>query len=172
MSWLCIRWPEHCSFSFCISLPINIQGWFLLGLTGWFPCSTRDSQESFQQHNSKASVLQLLAFFMVQLLHPYMTTGKTVALTLWTFVDKVLSLLLNILSKVCQSFPSKEQVSFNFLAAVTICSNFGAQDNKICHCFHFFSFYLPWSDGTGWHDLTFCECWVLNHYFHSHLEAL
>ena len=99
-----IRWPEHCSFSFCISLPMNIQSWFLLRLIGWFPCSPRDSQESFQQHNSKASILQLLAFFMVQLLHPYMTTGKTIVLTIWTFVDKVLSLLLNTLSRSVRAF--------------------------------------------------------------------
>ena len=63
---------------------------------------------------------------MVQLLHPYMTTGKTKALTRWTFVGKVMSLLLNMLS----SFSSKEQASFNLKAAVTICSDFGAQKIK------------------------------------------
>ena len=66
---------------------------------------------------------------MVQLSHPYMTTGKTIALTRWTFVGKVMSLLF-------QSFPSKEQVSFHFMAAVTICSDIGAQKNKVSHCFH------------------------------------
>ena len=57
--------------------------------------------------------------------------------------------------KVCHSFPCKEQVSFNFMAAVTICSDLEAKENKICHCFHFFLFYLPWSDGTRCHDLNF-----------------
>ena len=71
---------------------------------------------------------------MVQLSHPYMTIGKTIALTIWTFVNKVMSQLFNTLS----SFSSKEQVSFNFMSAVTIHSDFDAQENKICHCFHFF----------------------------------
>ena len=60
-----------------------------------------------------------------------MTTGKTIALTLQTFVSKVMSLLFNILSKVCNSFSSKEQASSNFVAAVTIHSDFGAQENEI-----------------------------------------
>ena len=67
-----------------------------------------------------------------------MTTGKTIALTRWTFVGKVMSLLFNMLSRVGHNFSSKEQVSFNFMAAVTICSDFGAQEDKDCHCFHCF----------------------------------
>ena len=63
-------------------------------------------------------------------------------LTIWTFVGKVMSVLFNVLSRF-HSFPSKEQVSFNFMAAVNVRSDFGAQENKICHCFHFFPFYLP-----------------------------
>ena len=70
-----------------------------------------------QHHSSKASILLLSAFFMVRLSHPYMTTGKTIVLTIWTFVGKVMS-------------PSKEQASFSFMAAVTICSDFGAQERK------------------------------------------
>ena len=95
-----------------------------------------------QHHSSKASVLQCSAFFMVQLTHPYMTTGKTIALTRQTFVDKVVSLLFNILSRFVIAFLSRSKC-LNFMAAVTICSDFGAQENKICHCFHFFPFYLP-----------------------------
>ena len=77
-----------------------------------------------------------------------MTTGKTVALTRWTFVGIVMSLLFNMLSEHVKamtghSFFSKEQVSSNFMAAVTICSDFGAQENKVSHCFHcFFVCYL------------------------------
>ena len=63
------------------------------------PCSPRDSQESSQHHSSKASILWCLAFFIVQLLYPYMTTGKTIALTRWTFVGKVMCLLFNVLSR-------------------------------------------------------------------------
>ena len=73
---------------------------------------------------------------MVQLSHPYMTTGKTIVLSRQNFVDKVMSLLVNMLSG-CHSFSSKEQGSFNFVAVVTVCSDFGAQENEICHCFHF-----------------------------------
>ena len=73
---------------------------------------------------------------MVQLSHPYMTTGKTIALTIWTFISKVMSLLFNMLSSLVIDFSSKEQVSFNFMAAVTICSDFRDQENKICHRFH------------------------------------
>jgi len=68
---------------------------------------------------------------MVQFSHPYMTTGKTIALTVRTFVGKVMSLLFNTLSKVCNSFSSKEQAPFNFVAALTIRSDFGAQENEI-----------------------------------------
>ena len=68
-----------------------------------------------------------------------MTTGKTIALTRWTFVSKVMSLLFNMLSRFViafHSFSSEEQASLNFMAAVTICSESVAQDNKVCHCFH------------------------------------
>ena len=65
------------------------------------------------------------------------------------------------------SFPFKEQSSFNFMATVTICSDFGAQENKMCHCFWLFPFHLPWSDGTGCYDLCFFECWALSQFFFS-----
>ena len=71
-----------------------------------------------------------------------MTTGKAILLTVWTFVGKVMSLLFNKLS----SFSSKEQVPFYFMAAATVHSDFGAQDNKTCHSFQFFLIYLPWYD--------------------------
>ena len=70
---------------------------------------------------------------MVQLSHLYMTTGKTIALIIQTSVSKVMSLLFNMLSKFV-SFPSKQQVFFNFMAAVTIYSDFGAKENKVSHC--------------------------------------
>ena len=69
-------------------LPKIIQGWFPLGLIGLISCSPRDSWEFLQHHNSKASILWGSAFFMVQLSHPHMTTGKTIALTIWTFLAK------------------------------------------------------------------------------------
>ena len=92
-----------------------------------------------QHHNSKALILQCSAFFMVQLLHPYMTTGKPIVLTRWTFVGKVMSLLFNMLSRLVIVFLLL--VSFSFMAAITTHSDFGAQENKICHCFHCFLTY-------------------------------
>ena len=68
------------------------------------PCSPRDSQGLLQHHSSKASILLCSAFFIVQLSHPYMTTGKTIALTRWTFVDKAMSLLFNMLSRLVINF--------------------------------------------------------------------
>ena len=81
-----------------------------------------------QHHSSKASVLRCSAFSVVQLSHPYMTTGKTKALTRWTFVSKVMSLLFNMLSRFVIVFFQGARV--NFVAAVTICSDFEAQENK------------------------------------------
>ena len=129
-------------------LPVTIQDWFPWGWTGLISLQSKRLSRVFSNHSSKAS-----AFFIVQLSHPYMSTGKTKALTRWTFVGKVMSLLLNMLFGHC--FSSEEQVSFNFMAAATTCSDFGAQENKACHCFHCFPIYLQWSDGTRCHDLSF-----------------
>ena len=83
-----------------------------------------------QHHNSKASILQRSAFFMAQLSHPYMTTGKTIALTRWTFVGKVMSLLFNILSRLVIAFlPRSKRLLVSWLQS-TICSDFGAQKIK------------------------------------------
>ena len=90
---------------------------------------------------------------MVKLSHLYMTTGKTIALTKWIFVGKVMCLLFNMLSRFCHSFFPKEQASFNLMAAVTICSDFGTQENKSLSLFPLFP-YLPESDGMGCHDLS------------------
>ena len=82
-----------------------------------------------QHHSSKTSILWHSAFFTIQLSHPYMTTGKTIALTRWTLAGKVMSLLLNILSRLVITFLPRSKC-LNFMAAVTICSDFGAQKNK------------------------------------------
>ena len=128
-----------------------------------------------QHHSSKASILQWSALFTVQLSHSYMTAGKTIALTIWTFVGKVMSLFFSTLSRFV-SFPSKEQASFNFMAAITVCSDSGAQENKICYCFHFLPFCLPWSDEIRCHDLSFLrvefQASFFTLLFHPHQEAL
>ena len=84
---------------------IKIMVCFQNGLVG-SPCSPRDSQESSPHHSSKASILRHSAFFTIQLLHPYMTTGKTIALTRRTFVGKVMSVLFNMLSAAAKSLQS------------------------------------------------------------------
>ena len=95
-SVLRIRWPKRSSFSFSISS--SNECLVLVSLrVDWFDFLA--IQGTLQHHSSKASILQCSAFFMIQLSHPYMTTGKTRALTRWTFVGKVMSLLFNILSR-------------------------------------------------------------------------
>ena len=90
-----------------------------------------------QHHSSKASILWRSAFCIVQLTHLYMTTGKTTDLTRWTFVGKVMSLLFNMLCRLVTTFLPRSK-HLNFMAAITICSDFGAQKNKVSHCFHCF----------------------------------
>ena len=105
MSWLVTSGGQSIGASASASvLSVNIQDWFPLGLTGGSPCSLRDSQESSQHDSSKALILWCSAYFIVQLSHPYMTTGKTIAFTRWTFVGKVMSLLFNMLSRLIITF--------------------------------------------------------------------
>ena len=136
-SVLHIRWPKYWSFSFSIS-PSNEYSGLISFRMGWLDfLEVQGTLKSLlQHHSSKASILRRLAFFMVQLSHLYMTTGKIIALTRRTFAGKVMPLFYNMLSRFFfffffYSFPSKEQVSYNFMAAVTICSDFGAQKNSV-----------------------------------------
>ena len=109
--------------------------------------------------NTTVQKLQFLgaASFIVQLSHPYMTTGKTITLTRQTFVGKVMSLFFNMLSRLAITFlPRRKNFpSFSFMAAITICSDLGAEESKAYHCFHCFPIYLPSSDGTRCHDFCF-----------------
>ena len=104
-SVVCIRWPKYWSFSFSISpsneylglIPFRIDWFDLLSVQGTV-------KRLLQHHSSKAPILQCSAFFIVQLSHSYMTTGKTIALTRWTSVGKVMSLLFNMLSRLVITF--------------------------------------------------------------------
>ena len=98
-SVLHIRWPRYWSFSFSIS-PSNEYSGLISFRIDWVDLSVQGTLKSLQHHSSKASILWHSAFFRVQLLHPYMTTGKTIALSRWTFVGKVMSLLFNMLSRL------------------------------------------------------------------------
>ena len=113
-----------------------------------------------QHHSSKATFLWHSAFFIVQLSHPYMTTSHaaTIALTRWTFAGKVMSLLFNMLSRLVITFLPRSK-HFYFMAAVTICSDFGAPQNKVFHCFHCFSIYCH--EVMGW-DAVIFVFWMLS----------
>ena len=112
-----IRWPKYSSFSFSISPSNEYSGLISLRID-WFDfLAVQGTLKSLLYHHSlKASILQCSAFFMVQLSYLYMTTGKTIALTIWTFVIKVMSLLLNMLSRFIYSIKDSDSVSiYNLL---------------------------------------------------------
>ena len=141
-SALHIKWSKYWSFSFSI-IPSNEYSRLISFRIDWFDLlvvqGTRKSL--LLHHNLKASILQCSAFFMDQFSYPYMTTGKTIAV-IQAFVGKWMSLLFNMLSRFITVFLPRNK-RLNFMAAVTVHSDFGAQKNKICHCSHSFPFYLP-----------------------------
>ena len=141
-SALRIRWPKYWHFSFSIS-PSNEHSELISFRIDWLNLlAVQGTLKSLlQHHSSKASVLRCSGFFIVQLSHPYMTTGKALALTRWTFVGKVMSLLFNKLSRLVITFLSRSK-HLNFMSAVTIFSDLGAK-KIVCHCFHCFPIYLP-----------------------------
>ena len=114
---LCIRWPKHWSFSFNIS-PCNEHSGLFSFRMDWLdlPAVQGTRKSLLYHHSSKASILQCSAFFIVQLSHLYITTGKTIALTRWTFVGKVMSLLFNMLSRSVITFhPRSKHVLISYL---------------------------------------------------------
>ena len=154
-SALCITWSNYCSFNFNISLFSEYSGLIYFRMD-WLDLLAvqRTLKSLLQHHSSKASILRHSAFLRVQLSHPYMTTGKTTALTRWTFVGKVMSLLFNMLSRLVITFlPRGKRILISRLqlpSAVIL-----ELQNIVCHCFHCFPIYLPWIDGNGCHDLNF-----------------
>ena len=104
-SILCMRWPKYRSFGFSITPPNEYPGMISFRMDWLDLLAVQGTQKSLlQHHSSKASILRRSAFFTVQLSHPYMTTGKTIALTRWTFVGKAISLLFNMLSRLVLTF--------------------------------------------------------------------
>ena len=141
---LFIRWPKYWSFSFNIS-PSNEYSGLISFRINWLDLLAVQGilNSLLQHHSSKASVLQHLAFFIVQLSHPYMTTGKTIALTRWTFAGKVMSLIFNMLSRLVIAFlPRSKHLLISWLQSPSSVI-LKPQKNKVCHCFHCFSIYLP-----------------------------
>ena len=139
-SSLHIRWPKYWSFNIN---PSNEYSGLISFRIDWFDLlAVQGTLKSLlQHHSSKASILRRSV--MVQLSHPYMTTGKTIALTRWTFVDKVMSLLFNMLSRlVITLLPRSKHLLISWLqspSAVIL----EPPKNKVCHCFHCFPIYFP-----------------------------
>ena len=121
-STLHIRWPKYWSFSFSIS-PSKEHPGLISFRMDWLdlPAVQGTLKSLLQHHSSKASILQRSAFFTVQLSHPYMTTGKTITLTRWTFVGKVMSLLLNMLSRLVIAFlPRSKHLLISWLQSPSV----------------------------------------------------
>ena len=116
-SVLCIRWPKYWSFSFSISPSSEHPGLISFRMDWLDLCAVQGTRKSLlQRHSSKASILLCSSFFIVQFSHPYMTTGKTIALTRWTLVGKVTSLLLNMLSRLVITFlPRSKRLLISWL---------------------------------------------------------
>ena len=151
-----MRWPKYWSFSLSIS-PSNEHPGLISFRVDWLDLlAVQGTLKSLlQHHSSKASILRCSAFFTVQLSHPYMTTGKSIALTRRTFVGTVMSLLLNMLSRLVITFlPRSKHLLVSWLqspSAVIL----EPRKIKVWHCFHCFPIYFPWSDGTRCHNLCF-----------------
>ena len=125
-SALCIRWPKYWSFSFSISPSKEYSGLISFRIDWFDLLAVQGTLKSLlEHHSSKASILWCSAFFMAQLSHPYMTTGKTIPWTKWTFVGKVMSLLLNRLARFVIAFLPRNKYLLNLMAPVTIRSDFG-----------------------------------------------
>ena len=155
-SALCIRWPKCWSFSFNTS-PSNEHPGLISSRMDWLDLlAVQGTLKSLlQHHSSKASIIWHSAFYTVQLSHPYMTTGETIALTRWIFVGKVMSLLLNMLSRLVITFlPRSNRLLISWLQSPSTVILEPPQ-NKVWHCFYWFPIYFPWSDGTRCHDLCY-----------------
>ena len=136
----CIRWPKYWNFSFSIS-PCNEYSGLISFRMDWLDLlAVQGTLKSFlQHHSSKASILQCSAFFTVQLSHLYMTTGKIIVLTSWTFVGKVMSLLFNMLSRLVIAFrPRSKHLLISWPQSVIL-----EPPKIVFHCLHYFPIYLP-----------------------------
>ena len=143
-SVLHIRWPKYWSFSFSICPSTEHSGLISFRLDWLDLLAVQGTLKSLlQHHSSKASIVQCSAFFIVQLSHPYMTTGKTIALTRQTLVGKVMSLFFNMLSRLVLTFlPESKCLLISWLQsspAVIL----EPQNNKVSYCFRCFPIYLP-----------------------------
>ena len=165
---------KYWSFSFSIS-PSNEHPGLIFRMDWLDLLAVQGTLKSLlQHHSSKASIVLCSAFFIVQLSHPYVTTGKTIALTRQTFVDKVMSLLFNMLSRLVITFlPKRKNLLISWLQPQYLVI---LEPKKIvCHWFHCFCLSLPWSDWTRCHDLSFLnvdfQAKFFTLLFHFHQET-
>ena len=175
-SGLHIMWSKYWSFNFIISPSNEYSDWFPIGLMGLITLQSKGLWTVFSNTTVQMHHFLVLSFLYCPTLtsiHDYWKNHT------FDYID--LCQLSNVsafymLSWLLIIFLPKEQVSFNFMAAVTICSDFGAQECKICHSFHYFPIYLPWSDGTRCIDFHFCSVEFQDSFFtllfHFHQEAL
>ena len=151
MSWLFMSGGQSIGASFSTSvLPVSIQGWLPLGLTGLIFLLSQESSPALQFKSINSSALSLLYGPVLTSVHDYWENHSFDSLDLCQQSE---SLLFSTRSRLV--IPSKEQVFFHFMAVIIIHGDFGAQENKICHCFHFSPQLFAWSNGTGCHDLSF-----------------
>ena len=166
-SALPIRWPKYWNFSFNIS-PSNEHPGLISSRMDWLDLlAVQGTLKSLlQHHSSKASILRSSTFFIVQLSHPYMTTGKTIALTRWTFVGKIMSLLFNMLSRLVITFlPRSKHILISWLQSPSAGI---LEPQKSQPLFpHLFS--MKWWDQMPWSSSS--ECWDLSQLFHSSLSS-
>ena len=158
-STLRMRWPKYWSFSFSIFPSKEIPGLISFRMD-WLDLladldSPLDSQESSPTPQYKRSILQCSAFFTVQLSHPYMTTGKTIALTRQIFFGKVMSLLFNMLSRLVINFLSRSKHLLISWLQSPLAVILEPQKINVWPFFHCLPIYFPWNDGTRCHDLHF-----------------
>ena len=155
-SVLHFRWPKYWSFSFSMSASNEYSGLIFFTMDWLDLLAVQGTLKSLlQHHSSKASILWRSAFFMVQLSHPHRTTGKTIALTRWTFVGQVMSLLFNMLSRLVIAFLPRSKCFLILWLQSPSAVILEPPKNKVCYCFHCPPIYLPLSDGTRCHDLSF-----------------
>ena len=142
-SALRIRWPNYWSFSFNIS-PSNEHPGLISFRMDWLDLLAVQGtlRSLLLYHSSKASILRCSAFFTVQLSHPYMTTGKTISLTRWTFAGKVMSLLLNMPFRLVITFLGRSKSLLISWLQSPFAVSLESPQNKVCHCFHCFPIYL------------------------------
>ena len=151
MSWLFASGGQSPGASAPV-LPMSIQGWFPLGLPSLISLQSKRVSRVFsstrvQKHQVFARQPSLWSNS-----HLYMTTGITIVLTIWNFVSKVMSLVFNILSRFVIAFLPRSKCLLILWLQLPVRS--GAHKNKVCHYFHFCPIYLPWSDGTEFHNLS------------------